>query len=174
MNYPTSLGQNILSKPIQNPDQAKSPFLKMQTRLLFEENPFIKDWLLGERNPKGLISELNWLRAYKTDYELACLEEANLIAVKGHMAAEAAFKCGASEFEINMAYLKACQQTENQMPYGNIVALNEHAAILHYQQTDITQPNQFKSFLIDAGVTNEWLQAISIELTAPRKMNFLY
>ncbi|MBB3061871.1 Xaa-Pro dipeptidase [Microbulbifer rhizosphaerae] len=110
-------------------------------------------WPIGIPNPEALIARLHWARAYKTPYEMACLREANRIAVGAHRAAEGAFRDGASEFEINMAYLGAAGQGENRMPYGNIVALNSHAAILHYTHlsTERLPEANLKSFLIDAG-----------------------
>lgn len=52
-------------------------------------------------NPKGVIDYLHYYRAYKTDYELACMREAQKTAVNGHRAAEEAFRSGMSEFDIN-------------------------------------------------------------------------
>lgn len=37
------------------------------------------------------------------------------------------------------------------MPYDNIVALNEHASVLHYTKLDHQPPAESLSFLIDAG-----------------------
>jgi Xaa-Pro dipeptidase len=50
-----------------------------------------------------------------------------------------------------MRYLEACRQREEEMPYNNIVAYNENAAVLHYQQLERSAPQQLRSFLIDAG-----------------------
>jgi Xaa-Pro dipeptidase len=50
-----------------------------------------------------------------------------------------------------MDYLRACGHTETELPYSNIVALNEHAAVLHYQHQERNSPPQRRSFLIDAG-----------------------
>ncbi|MGS6558424.1 M24 family metallopeptidase, partial [Escherichia coli] len=35
--------------------------------------------------------------------------------------------------------------------YSNIVALNEHAAVLHYTKLDHQAPEEMRSFLLDAG-----------------------
>ncbi|WP_028773390.1 Xaa-Pro dipeptidase [Shewanella waksmanii] len=105
------------------------------------------------RNPEAVISYLHYHRATKTDYELVCLRQANHITVKGHLAAKSAFYGGASEFEIQQSYLAATDQGENQMPYGNIVALNENAAILHYTALEHHAPAERHSFLIDAGAS---------------------
>jgi Xaa-Pro dipeptidase len=103
-------------------------------------------------NPASFVAQLNWNRAYKTCYEQACLREATDTAVDGHIAAKVAFYNGSSEFEINRIYLQACQQGESRMPYGNIVALNEHASVLHYTELSSLAPiNKNKSLLIDAG-----------------------
>ncbi|WP_444945572.1 Xaa-Pro dipeptidase [Microbulbifer sp. VTAC004] len=138
----------LLSKPAD-----AQAFLSPENAAFIGKSDKLQGWSLGEENPELLINRLHWARAYKTPYEVACLREANRIAVNGHRAAEQAFRSGASEFEINQAYLGAAGQGENRMPYGNIVALNEHAAILHYTHlsTERLPESQLKSFLIDAG-----------------------
>ena len=93
-----------------------------------------------EINPEPVLSYLHFYRAYKTGYELACLRKANQLAVAGHRAAKAAFYAGGSEFDIQMAYLAAVGQTENEVPYGNIVGLNQNAAILHYTALERKKP----------------------------------
>src|SRR6478672_11498686 len=47
-------------------------------------------------------------RAAKTPYEVACLLEANVLGARGHVAAEQAFRAGATEFEIALAFMKDC------------------------------------------------------------------
>ena len=102
-------------------------------------------------NPDRVLHYLHYQRAYKTDYELDCMREANKLAVAGHKAAEQAFREGKSEFDINLAYAAASRQGDNDVPYTSIVALNEHASILHYMQCDTVAPKESRSFLIDAG-----------------------
>ncbi|WP_288130871.1 Xaa-Pro dipeptidase [Microbulbifer sp.] len=137
---------------LAKPDEAKA-FLSGEDAAFIGETAKLDGWEIGERNPQHLIDRLHWARAYKTPYEFECLREANRIAVRAHKAAEEAFRAGASEFEINLAYLKAAGQGENQMPYGNIVGLNEHGAILHYTHlsTEHLPERERRSFLIDAG-----------------------
>jgi Xaa-Pro dipeptidase len=50
-----------------------------------------------------------------------------------------------------LAYLAAVRQTDEQLPYASIIALNEHAATLHYQLRDPEPPVRSLSLLIDAG-----------------------
>jgi len=102
-------------------------------------------------NPEPVMSYLHYYRAYKTAYEHACMRIANSMAVAGHRAAAETFYAGGSEFDIQLAYLAAVGQTENEVPYGNIIGLNEHAAILHYTALERKKPAQHRSFLIDAG-----------------------
>ena len=102
-------------------------------------------------NPKRLLAYLDFSRAVKTDYELEQLREANCIALLGHAAAKARFLEGRSEYEIHMAFLQATQSLEDECPYTNIVALNEKAAILHYQFKRKTIKGQGRVLLIDAG-----------------------
>ncbi len=101
-------------------------------------------------NPE-LLARLHYDRAVKTDYELECLRRASALGARGHLAALAAFRRGASEYEAHMQYLEACVQREEEMPYNSIVAYNEHAAVLHYQHLDRRPPESLRSFLIDAG-----------------------
>jgi Xaa-Pro dipeptidase len=102
-------------------------------------------------NNAEVLARLHYDRAVKTEYELECLRRANGLGARGHLAALAAFRRGSSEYEAHMRYLEACLQREEEMPYNNIVAYNEHAAILHYQHLDRRPPDELRSFLIDAG-----------------------
>ncbi|HUB90212.1 MAG TPA: Xaa-Pro dipeptidase [Dyella sp.] len=104
-------------------------------------------------NPEAVVNYLHWHRGYKTPYELVLMREASRIGTRAHRAAEQAFRAGESEFGIQLAYLAAAKQTENELPYANIVCLNEHAAVLHYTHFDRTPPQQGRSFLIDAGAS---------------------
>lgn len=102
-------------------------------------------------NPQPVLDYLHFHRGYKTDYELACMREAQKSAVNGHRAAKEAFLSGMCEFDINIAYLSACGHRDTDVPYDNIIALNEHAAVLHYTRLDQRTPDHLHSFLIDAG-----------------------
>jgi Xaa-Pro dipeptidase len=108
-------------------------------------------WGFAANNPQRLIDLLHYPRARKTPYELECMRLASDRGATGHRAAEAAFRAGASEYEIHMAYLQATQHTDSDLPYSNIVALNANAAVLHYQHQERQLPRERRSFLIDAG-----------------------
>lgn len=102
-------------------------------------------------NPAPLLDLLHFPRACKSDYELEQLRAASRRAVPGHLAAREAFLAGASELEIHRAYLAATGHTDRDLPYTNIVGLNEHGAVLHYQHQDARAPQHGLSLLIDAG-----------------------
>jgi Xaa-Pro dipeptidase len=102
-------------------------------------------------NPPELLKRLDYDRAVKSPYELACMRHASLLGARGHAAALAVFKRGGSEYAAHMSYLEACTQREEEMPYNNIVAFNENAAVLHYQHLERHTPKELRSFLIDAG-----------------------
>lgn len=104
-------------------------------------------------NPQAVVAYLEYHRAFKTPYEIAMMREASRIGVRAHRAAERAFRAGASEFGIHLAYCQAAGQDANDLPYGNIVCLNEHAAVLHYTDRDRVPPTPSRSFLIDAGAS---------------------
>lgn len=104
-------------------------------------------------NPKKVLNVLHFERSIKSEFEIACIRQAQKTALHGHLAAKNAFFAGLSEFEINLEYLKATKQSDLNVPYGNIVAINQHSAILHYTQLDTTRPTERHSFLLDAGTS---------------------
>jgi len=104
-------------------------------------------------NPNTAVKILHYARASKTPYELECMRAASRRGVAGHRAAEGAFRAGLSEFHIHLAYCRAVGHTEKELPYGNIIALNEHSAVLHYQHQSPVVHQSIRSFLIDAGAT---------------------
>ncbi|HEV8019203.1 MAG TPA: Xaa-Pro dipeptidase [Steroidobacteraceae bacterium] len=113
--------------------------------------PELTAWGVGAVNPQPLMRRLDYVRAVKTPYELACLREASRLGARGHRAARAAFTAGASEFEIELAFLEACGLREQELPYNPIIALNAGAAVLHYQVLEKRAPPERFSLLIDAG-----------------------
>lgn len=102
-------------------------------------------------NPAGLVMRLDLLRTRKTDYELECMRLASRRAAMAHLAARDAFRVGKSEYDIHLAYLATAQQSDAELPYHSIVAINDHSAVLHYQQRDRKAAKESISFLIDAG-----------------------
>ena len=125
--------------------------------------PLARCAIIGEDNialdsarpnsPEAVLNHLHWHRSYKTDYELAMLRVASKLGTRAHRAAEAAFRSGASEYDIHMAYLRAVHETDNELPYSNIIALNQHGAVLHYTDLNRAPPARADSFLIDAGAS---------------------
>ena len=83
-------------------------------------------------NDAAVLAPVHYQRALKTPFEIAALRAATDLAVRGHRAARAAFLRGDSEYAINLAYLEASSQVGSDLPYGNIIALNEHADVHHY------------------------------------------
>ena len=141
--------------PLANPDDIKSQLPADLSRVAYIGYSQGRAQGLGisadHLNPKSVLDYLHYHRAYKTGYEVACMREAQKLAVSGHRAAQEAFLSGMSEFDISMAYLTATGHRETEVPYGNIVALNEHAAVLHYTTLEHQPPAEMRSFLIDAG-----------------------
>jgi Xaa-Pro dipeptidase len=102
-------------------------------------------------NDPRFIQHLDFTRAVKTSYELLCMRAAQAAAVQGHLAVAAAFKAGVAELDLHQSYLSASRQRETELPYPNIIAMNEHAATLHYQRLRTDPPGVTRSLLIDAG-----------------------
>jgi len=137
-------------KVIADAAHAKAHFPKGRVAVIAEQDGFVAG---GTHNPEPLMLRLHYERSWKTDYEIECIRQANVRGARGHVAAEKAFRAGESEYEIHLAYLRASDQTEEEIPYSNIIALNENASVLHYtqherQRIDVTRRH---SFLIDAG-----------------------
>ncbi|MGZ8829746.1 MAG: Xaa-Pro dipeptidase [Thermoanaerobaculia bacterium] len=141
---------------IRTPEEAKK-FIPASGGVAFigEWDEAFKAWGKLEPNPPALLSRLDFDRAWKTEYEIECIRAANVAGVRGHAAAEKAFRAGESEFEIHLAYLRATLHAEEELPYSNIIALNDHSSVLHYVQHIRERPDRRKrySFLIDAGAS---------------------
>lgn len=138
---------------IHAPEHARQhlPATGRRLAILGEANAALDGY--APNNPEPLLARLHWARARKTPYEIALMREANRIGARAHRAAAEAFHAGASEFAIHLAYLAAAEHAESELPYGNIVALNEHGAVLHYSRFDRRAPARSHSFLLDAGAS---------------------
>lgn len=130
---------------------AQLPEDKDKCILIGEVQDETQSFGIERSNPKSALNILHRARGIKTEYEVACMRAASRRGARGHVAAEAAFRARATEFDIHLAYCRATQHTERDLPYGSIVALNEHAAVLHYQHQSAQRPDEQLSFLIDAG-----------------------
>lgn len=120
------------------------------TTVISAPHPFLES--LGySLNDERLISWINWARTIKSDYEIDCLREANHIASKGHKAVRSHFfqKDDASEFDLNLVFLKATQEESECLPYKPIIAFDNNASILHYENKKFHKKS--KLLLIDAG-----------------------
>lgn len=119
-------------------------------------------------NDPAILRRLDFRRAVKTDYEIACIAQANDRAAAGHVALRDAVGGCPSEFDLQQIYCRTTGQTEAELPYPSIIALNEHASILHYQRRDRSPPTNLYSCLVDAGaecngyaadITRTWVGA---------------
>ncbi len=136
---------------IRKPDEARAYLPKDPARcaIVGEANAAVGDF--APDNPAAALHLLHYRRAFKTPYEISMMRVASRIGVHGHRAAEKAFRDGLSEFDIHCRYLEATRLAESQLPYGNIIALDTHCAVLHYMHYDRNPPVHAHSFLIDAG-----------------------
>lgn len=139
--------------PVADTAAARAALPQDLSRTVFvgEAFPELARWGIGAVNLEPLMRRVDFERAAKTPYELACLREASRMAARGHAAAARAFADGGSEFDIQLAYLGACGLREQELPYNAIIALNENAAVLHYQVLERAKPGERHSLLIDAG-----------------------
>lgn len=142
---------------IRKPGEASKHLPKAAARcaILGEPQSALGDYGAWKpNNPRPVLDYLDYHRAYKSEYEISMMRAATARGVRAHRAAERAFRAGASEFGIHLAYCQAAGQDANDLPYGNIVALNEHGAVLHYTERDRVPPDESRSFLIDAGASH--------------------
>jgi Xaa-Pro dipeptidase len=138
---------------IAHPDEAQAHIPGGRSAFIGEWNERFASWGDLTPNPEAVMNSLHFDRAIKTEYEIECIRRANVRGAKGHVAAERAFRDGGSEYDIHIAYLRGADHTDDEVPYGNIVALNEHASTLHYYHHTRNRIDEsgLYSFLIDAG-----------------------
>jgi Xaa-Pro dipeptidase len=127
------------------------PKIASTTAYIGDVFPELASWGVAAVNPPDLKRRLDFVRAAKSPYELECMREASRLGALGHYAAARTFQAGASEFEIELAFLRACGLREQELPYNPIIALNDGGAVLHYQVLETQSPAQRHSLLIDAG-----------------------
>jgi Xaa-Pro dipeptidase len=143
---------------IREPGEASKHLPKAAARcaILGEPQSALGDYGAWKpNNPRPVLDYLDYHRAYKTGYEISMMRAATARGARAHRAAERAFRAGASEFGIHLAYCQAAGQDADELPYGNIVALDRHAAVLHYTDRDRVPPaGGARSFLIDAGASH--------------------
>jgi Xaa-Pro dipeptidase len=137
---------------VRSPEEWHERFRQQRALAVIGDERALGGLLDGaDLNPPELMWRLDEIRTRKTAFERDCIERANHLAVVGHRAAAEAFRAGSSELDIHLAYLAALGQDQDTLPYGSIVAVNEHGAVLHYQHRDPKPPARSSSFLLDAG-----------------------
>src|SRR5882757_6115539 len=94
------------------------PKIASTTAYIGDVLPELGSWGVAAVNPPDLKRRLDFVRAAKTPYELECMREASRLGALGHNAAARAFRDGASEFEIELAFLRACGLREQELPYN--------------------------------------------------------
>ena len=141
---------------IADPDEARQHIPRGRIAFIGEWDERLASWGDLTPNPEAVVNSLHFDRSKKTEYEIECIRRANVRAAGGHVAAERAFRDGQSEYEIHLAYLRGADHVEEEVPYGNIIALNENASTLHYYHHDRRRiPEKDRhSFLIDAGASS--------------------
>jgi Xaa-Pro dipeptidase len=140
---------------IANPDDAKQHIPRGRCAFLGEWDERFASWGDLTPNPQAVVNSLDYDRAHKTEYEIECIRRANVRGARGHVAAERAFREGKSEYEIHLAYLAGADHVDEELPYGNIIALNENGSTLHYYHHTRSRIDEsgLYSFLIDAGAS---------------------
>lgn len=88
---------------VRTPEEALAhlPGDPSRCAILGEAQSALGAWV--PNNPQAVVDYLEYHRAYKTPYEIAMMREATRRGVRGHRAAERAFRAGASEFGIHLA-----------------------------------------------------------------------
>lgn len=157
VNFPelieSAISDQFLVKPVSSPNVVFQTIELKNCAYLGPDLAFAAANGIDEQNinPREIVTYFDFHRGIKTEYEIENLREANRIALQGHESAHQAFLEGKSEYEIHFSFLKACNLLENESPYTNIVALNEKAAILHYQKKRKQRLEHPDVLLIDAG-----------------------
>ncbi|MGM7318473.1 Xaa-Pro dipeptidase [Idiomarina sp. ST10R2A5] len=127
------------------------PYDKKNAAYLGEHIEVAKALGFENINPDPVLHFFHYHRLFKTDYEIACLAQANHIAAEGHIAAAEAFFKGDSEFDCLLNYMAATRQGQNEVPYNHIIGQNKNASVLHHWLPDKKPQVSLKSMLVDAG-----------------------
>ncbi len=138
---------------VRDIDAWKQAGINTQTAYIGDAPSLAESVGAAQLNPQRLLNRIHLERTRKTPYEIACMSEAARLGAIAHTVAEQAFREGLSEYDIHQRYCMSIQLVDAELPYGNIVALNDHSAVLHYQAHEQQVPAQLRSFLIDAGAT---------------------
>lgn len=138
---------------VRDADGWKQAGINSQTAYIGDAASLAESATAAQLNPPRLLNRIHLERTRKTAYEIACMAEAARLGAIAHSAAEKAFREGLSEYDIHQRYCMSIQLVDAELPYGNIVALNEHGSVLHYQAHAQQVPGKIRSFLIDAGAT---------------------
>ena len=138
---------------VRDLDAWKQAGINTQTAYIGDAPSLANSVTAAQLNPQRLLNRIHLERTRKTTYEIACIAAAARLGAIAHTAAEQAFCEGLSEYEIHQRYCMSIRLVDAELPYGNIVALNEHGAVLHYQAHEQSVPSEVRSFLIDAGAT---------------------
>ncbi len=139
--------------PVRDADAWKQAGINHRTACIGDAASLAEAVDAAQLNPQRLLNRIHLERTRKTPYEIACMAEAARLGAIAHTAAEQAFREGLSEYDIHQRYCMAIELVDAELPYGNIVALNDHGAVLHYQAHEQQSPAESRSFLIDAGAT---------------------
>lgn len=109
-----------------------------------------------ELNPGDSLLGLGLIRTRKTPWEVACTLAANHLGMRAHHALQAAFGADTtiSERELYYVFQQAAELIPEDYPYAPIIALDEHAAFLHYNLREPATPGASSiQVLVDAGAT---------------------
>ncbi len=139
--------------PVRSPDAWKQAGIGAHIAFIGDADALSAMVEAAQLNPTRLLHRIHLERTRKTPYEIACMAEAARLGAIGHTAAEQAFRVGLSEYEIHQRYCMAIESVDAELPYGNIVAPDEHGSVLHYQAHEQQAPAVQRSFLLDAGAT---------------------
>jgi Xaa-Pro dipeptidase len=139
--------------PVRDIDAWKQAGINAKTAYIGDAPSLAESVNGSQLNPTRLLNRIHLERTRKTPYEIACMAEAARLGAVAHTAAERAFREGLSEYDIHQRYCMSIKMVDAALPYGNIIALNDHSAVLHYQVQEQQAPQEIRSFLIDAGAT---------------------
>jgi Xaa-Pro dipeptidase len=110
--------------------------------------------VIEQCNRADLLAAADGFRTLKSDYEIASMRVAAEVAARGHNHLRKLFDQGpVSEFALHLEYLRLTEQSDFDLPYGNIVALGANCGILHHVHYDRKIIDGATSLLVDAGAT---------------------
>jgi Xaa-Pro dipeptidase len=118
-----------------------------------------------------LQANLDWMRRFKSPYEVECIRTAIRSAALGHKKALDIFLEGGSEFDVMLAFMDGSRTSSNEEAFSIVSSFNKKTGILH--RTQRRDERDGNVMLLDAGTRvrnlNSDITTTNVQPNAPEE-----